>query len=157
MTRDVAGEELLIDGLPERRPLRDEGVIQVVGHLAAAIVERHNRARSRAHRHREMFHPDRPAASQPGQLLHDVPQLADVARPAVANEGDTRVIGERQRLLRSLEKVLGQRPDILGPLPERRHVKVDDAQATQVFTKLAGRNEVGQVGGGDDTDVDARF
>ena len=51
-----------------------------------------------------------------------------------------------------------QRVNVLGPLPERRHVEVDDAQPVQeVLAELAGGDEVVQVaiGGGDDANVHA--
>ena len=52
-----------------------------------------------------------------------------------------------------------QRLNVLGPLAQRRHVEVDDAQPVQqVFAELAGGDEVGQVpvGRGDHADVHAR-
>ena len=56
--------------------------------------------------------------------------------------------------------MLHQRVDVIGPLPERRHVEVDDAQPVQeVLAELAGGNEVVQVaiGGGDHANVDTRL
>ena len=53
-----------------------------------------------------------------------------------------------------------QRLNVLGPLPERRHVEVDDAQPVQeVFAELAGGDELVQVaiGGGDHANVDTRL
>ena len=53
-----------------------------------------------------------------------------------------------------------QRLHVLGPLPERRHVEVDDAQPVQqVLAELAGGDQVGQVaiGGGDHAHVDPRL
>ncbi len=101
-----------------------------------------------------------PVGGQPQQLLHGVQQLADVARPAVSLECLKRLIGERQRSLRPLEKVLRHRLDVFGPFSKRRHVKVDDLQPVQqVLAEMAGRHQVGKVavGGRDHPNVDARL
>ena len=73
----------------------------------------------------------------------------------------------RQRLVREAEIALGDREEmlhqrlhVLGPLPERRHVEVDDAQPVQqVLAELAGGDELVQVaiGGGDHAHVDPRL
>ena len=97
---------------------------------------------------------------QPQQLLYGVQQFADVARPAVSLECLKRVIGERQRSLRPLEKMRRQRLDVFGPLAKWRHVEMDDLQPVQqVLAELAGRHQVAQVavGGRDHPNVDARL
>ena len=65
-----------------------------------------------------------------------------------------------QILLGEREEMRDQRVHVLGPLPERRHVEVDDAQPVQeVLAELAGGDELVQVaiGGGDDAHVDPRL
>ncbi len=94
---------------------------------------------------REMLDLDDAGRRQPHQLFDDVHQLADVARPPVALERAQRVVGERSgcRPARST-KVRRQRLDVFGPLAQRRHVQVDDAQPVQqVFAELAGGHELG--------------
>src|SRR5581483_10209166 len=75
--------------------------------------------------------------------LHEVFQLADVARPAVLHHAGQRVLAERPRLLRIKLAVFAQEEleedrDLLATLTQRRNVDGDDVEAIkQVLAKGA--------------------
>ena len=65
---------------------------------------------------------------QPDQLFDDIPEFADVAGPIVIRKRPKRFVCEAQLTTGARKEVFHQRMNVLGPLPERRHVKVNDAQ-----------------------------
>jgi len=86
----------------------------------------------------------------------DVHQLPHVAGPSISLNRAKRVTAEVQASLGSLQKVRHQGVHVFRPLSKGRHVQVDDAQPVQqVFAKLAGGNELGQIAirRGDDANI----
>src|SRR5262245_14759472 len=90
-------------------------------------------------------------------------ELADVSRPRVGHERLPRArrpAGPREAVSPedTLEGVLGEEPDILGPPAKGRHLHGEDPQPVEEvraeFSLTDGRLEIA-VGGGDDADVDA--
>ncbi len=160
VARDVARQEQRIDVVPERCTSLDERVVEVVGDLAAAIGDRRQEPGFAAHRDRQVLDADDAPGRQPDQLFDDVPELADVAGPPVCLQRPTRLVREAEIARGDREEMLQQRVHVVGPLPERRHVEVDDAQPVQqVLAELAGSDELVQVaiGGGDHAHVDPRL
>jgi len=94
--------------------------------------------------------------------LDDVLELADVPRPRVRDQGVEGGLSEalgRAAVAGPVlcEEVAGQQGDILGTLPQRRHLDGDDVEAVvEVLAERAGVH-AGlwvAVGGGEDADVD---
>ena len=94
--------------------------------------------------------------------FHRVHQFPDVSRPGVAEQTIHRLRGEPLDRLAVLfgeadEKILGQKRNVLDPLPERRDVERDDIQPVEeVFAETPGcdlRQEI-PVRRGDQADID---
>ena len=92
------------------------------------------------------------------RLLHDVAQLAHVARPLVPEQPLERLVGQPPRrravaLGEEAEEALGDRDDVLGAIAQRRNGDREDVEAiVEVLAELVRFDEVEQiaVGGGDD-------
>ena len=93
--------------------------------------------------------------------LHQIPQLAHIARPGVFFERAERLRGQFFRLAaiggRELaQEMIGQQAHVFDPLPQRRHMKRDHIQAVeQIFAEIAALDFLFQilVGGGDHAHV----
>src|SRR4051794_11081149 len=96
-----------------------------------------------------MLRIDRTAAGYNGGMLDGVPQLADVAGPRPGAEFFQGRLGKpaggtigRAGLA---EEVLGEGRDVLAPVPERRDVDLEVAQADeQGLPELAGGHQLGE-------------
>ena len=115
--------------------------------LGQRAVRRNHELRGRralgAQRLRQIVDGDLGALGDQHAALDDVLQLADVARPAVA---DQHVIRRRRDRLDValvplpvlLEEVLAEQRDVLGPLAQRRHAQRDRVDAeVEILAQLA--------------------
>lgn len=101
------------------------------------------------------------AIHENAQALHEVFQLAHIARPAVGKQHPGRILAKPQQrpaffLAESLQKALCEDEDIHPSFAQGRQVQRDDVQAVvEVFTETSGRDFAFQipVGGGHDAHI----
>src|SRR5262249_57059368 len=124
-------------------------------------VRAYRYARFRRRAEAERVGPERTPGVEKRGTLHDVGQFADVPRPRVRHECLPRArrpvgSGQAVSLADTLEGVLGQQPDVVGPSTKRRHLHGEDPQPVEEVraerSPADGRLEIA-VSGGDDAYV----
>lgn len=107
------------------------------------------------------FPGDQGLISDHDQLLDDVFQFADIARPVVVVQGCHRLLGEADSGLAVFAAIffyemVGKHGDIFAAFPERRDLEFDDVEPViEIFPEVFTADQFFQVfvGGGDDLDV----
>jgi hypothetical protein len=100
---------------------------------------------------------DRLAREKDGGALDDVPQLADIAGPAMRHHAVHRALAERHAARPLGEEMLDQQRHVLAALAERRQVDREDGEAIEeILAETLGRNGFVDVAvsGGDYAGVD---
>ena len=132
-----------VDRRPERLPIIDKLLIELVGYSAPPLAsgsEGHVAFGPNLHRKIVDGHHFSPSADD--HTLDNVRQLADVAGPGVVGKGGHGVGRDRtDRRIRSsgeeVQKMPGQNRDIATAIAQRWNHKMDDVEAVkQVFTEL---------------------
>ncbi len=111
----------------------------------------------------EILAPDAPLLVHEQSALHAVLEFTHIAWPLVTDEGLLGIVAQGRCLgalaaSRSLQKVLGERQNIVGTIPQRRDGDLDDIQSEiEILSKGSLADGAGQVGvgGADHAHIDA--